>query len=266
MTEDLIYCYSATGNSLFAARTIAEGLENTRLVLMPKALKGHDTRNAGKIGLVFPVIGWGLPRMVVELIETIELRPGQYVYAVATCGGTPGGTLLQLRRLLRKKGVKLAAGFVVKSPSMGGFAKEPWAVKLVRAIAGRPPREAPERFREMVRTVSEKLPHRLERSSVAANMTAGVLRAIMRKARKRFKEADRNFSVGGECTRCRTCVRICPRANVTMTDGRHAWRHDCEMCMACAAWCPTGAMRFGSWSQSGRHHPGVKAEEVLVRS
>ncbi len=265
--KDVICCYSSTGNSMSVAKSIARGLGDASVVLVPRDGAAQGAHDAGRVGIVFPVIGWGLPRTVVEFVRALDVKPGQYVFAVATCGGTAGTTLLQLRKLLREKHVRLAAGFLVRFDSSGFFTKEPGVVRFVRAIAGRKPLPAHERLPEIIDVVSRKAGHRPERSSWAANVVAGLFRAMMRKAAERFKEADRNMGVDDTCTKCRTCVRVCPRGNVMIEGGTHAWRHDCEMCLACVAWCPVGAMHFGPVPTNGgrRHHPEVVAAEMMVR-
>jgi ferredoxin len=266
--RDVVFCYSSTGNSMFVAKAIALGLGDTRVVMVSRAGATQEARDAVRVGLVFPVIGWGLPRTVAEFVRALDVKPGQYVFAVATCGGTAGATLLQLARLLRAKRVGLAAGYLTRFNAGGLAMKEPGVVRIVKALAGRKPLPARERLPELIDAVRRKAPHRPERSSWAANAAAGLFRVMMKRMAARFREADRNLRVDETCTKCRTCVRVCPRGNVALEGGAHTWRHDCEMCMACVNWCPVGAMRFGPSSADGgrRHNPDVTAAEMMVRA
>ena len=116
-----IYYFSGTGNSLAVARSIANELGETDVIPIPKAMHGDPDLAAPRLGLVFPVYVWGLPRTVADFVKQLKPHNGQYVFAVTTCGGTPGGTLLQLQRLLRKNGSDLDAGFVVREANNTPF-------------------------------------------------------------------------------------------------------------------------------------------------
>ena len=97
-----------------ATRSIAAGLGEAELISIPTVMAGRINAAAPKIGLVFPVYAWGLPRIVADFVKKLKLNKEQYVFAVATSGGTPAGTLRQLQKMLQQSGADWAAGFVVK--------------------------------------------------------------------------------------------------------------------------------------------------------
>ena len=121
----MICCFSGTGNSLHAARLLAQELHDRvadMAALDPSAVTSADPvsgapadgglQSEGVLGFVFPVYGWGLPRVVSSFISRLP-RPGRqaptYVYAVLTCGDDIGRTDRLLRRALRKRGYPLHA-------------------------------------------------------------------------------------------------------------------------------------------------------------
>jgi len=61
------------------------------------------------------------------------------------------------------------------------------------------------------------------------------------------------------------CSRICPVDNIKMVDGKPAWQHHCERCMACLQWCPMEAIQFDKVSIGRKryHHPDVKLSDML---
>lgn len=112
-----IFYFSATGNSLNIARQIAAGLDEVKLVSIPKVINDLIDTSAPKIGLVFPVYAWGMPRIVADFLKKIKLDKEQYIFAVAVSAGTPGDTLNKLKRTLNRKGSQLNAGFAIKEAS-----------------------------------------------------------------------------------------------------------------------------------------------------
>ncbi len=258
-----IYYFSATGNSLAIARSIAAGVGEAELVAIPKVITSRIDTTAPKIGLVFPVYAWGLPRIVVDFVKQLKLNKEQYVFAVATCGGTPAGTLFQLQKLLKPNGADLDAGFVVKETS-GSLGMENALISFVRSVAGKLPQPGKERLPEIIATVKEGKRHRPESSSLGANFLGSIL---YKAAIHSFQKADRGFWVDQRCNTCRICEKICPRQNIKMVNSKPAWHHDCELCMTCIHWCPNEAIQLqnGSLGKKRYHHPEVTIKEMILR-
>ncbi|MCL6460153.1 MAG: EFR1 family ferrodoxin, partial [Gorillibacterium sp.] len=120
----MIFYFSGTGNSLYAAKTIAHhtgeelvsisAAENTSNKCHEYNLKNNEI-----IGFVHPIYSWGPPRIVLEFIEKLKLSnyQGNYVFAIATCGGTIGNTMKVMKASLNKKDMNLSSGFSLKMPN-----------------------------------------------------------------------------------------------------------------------------------------------------
>jgi flavodoxin len=111
--ETKIFYFTGTGNSLAVAKDIANELEDTELISIPAVINGKIMADTPSIGLVFPVYMWGMPNMVVDFVKKLNITEDQYLFAVTTCAGQPGETLVQLKKLLQNKGYDLKAGFAV---------------------------------------------------------------------------------------------------------------------------------------------------------
>lgn len=57
------------------------------------------------------------------------------------------------------------------------------------------------------------------------------------------KQIVRNMKL---CTKCKTCVEVCPTGNISvLNDGRiYNKFHDCVMCQKCVSACPSGALTW----------------------
>jgi ferredoxin len=262
-TETKIYYFSTTGNSLNLARALARGLGGAKLVPMAGAAGAQATGGAERVGFIFPVYAWGLPRLVAEFAEKIRFEGRPYVFAAATCGGTPGRTLRELRTLLRKAGVDLHAGFVCREGA-NTLMDDPGFIRFARRLNRIRYPSGEERLSEMLGVIRAGKAHKPETSSLASNCFGAMMHGLMKLAGDKLKAYDDAYSVDENCTGCRTCERVCPRGNVRLEGGKPAWHHDCEMCNACIQWCPQNAIHIANETCRYRH-PEVRAADLFLR-
>ena len=260
-----IFYFSGSGNSLAIARAIAERVGNTEILPIAKHMEGFAGTDEERIGLVTPVFAWGPPRMVRDFAGRLQPKPGQYTFAVATCAGTQGRTLMLIRKILRRRGSDLDAGFAVRGdfqvviPGLGDMP----IIRLVQSLAKRIPARFSDRLSEIAQAVSEKRLHRPEKSNWPVNAIGSAMHAV---AVKMFKKGDTDFSVTDACVSCGICARVCPRANVMLVDDRPSWHQNCEMCYACLVWCPEKAILLkGHAPTEPTHHPDVELANMLLR-
>lgn len=258
-----IFYLSATGNSLVLARKIANGLGETELVSIPKVFHEKVDVKASKLGFVFPVYGWGLPPMVVNFVKSLKLEKSQYIFAVATCGGTPGRTLLQLRTILKKAGADLDAGFVVKEGA-NTLMEDPGLVKFMRGISNREFLSGKARLDEILEVLRTEKKHKPESSAFAADFIGGLLNGMSSFASESFKSFDKKYQVNDKCTGCRTCERICPVENIHLCNGKPVWKHNCTVCNACIQWCPQQAIHIENETCRYRN-PEITAKDLMLR-
>jgi len=258
-----IFYFSTTGNSLALARELGNGLGDTELISIPKAMNGPVDANASRLGFIFPVYAWGLPRIMAEFLKGLKLEGKPYVFAVATCGGTPGKTLLQLRVLLRKAGADLHAGFACREGA-NTLTDDPGIVRFAKRLNGIQYSSGKERLQEMLAVIRDKREHAPDTSSFLCNCFGGMMQALMSLAADKLKSADSSFQVDDRCIGCRTCERVCPRANVRLEGNKPVWHHNCEMCNGCIQWCPQQAIHVANETCRYRN-PSVRAEDLILR-
>ena len=71
--KNIIYCFSGTGNSLRAARIIADTLKDTVIVNVKNDPSGYGAENADVIGFVCPVYEWNVPGRMREFISGLSI-------------------------------------------------------------------------------------------------------------------------------------------------------------------------------------------------
>ncbi len=254
-----LFYFSATGNSLKIANDLAKELGETRVFSIPKVIHETPDLSAERIGIVFPMYYGGIPNIVKRFIGTITPEPGKYLFAV-TSGrdeNSPMGALDLARKLFRKKGLDLSAGFFVRMP--GNYL-------LMYDIISKEEQE--DRLKEeeaRVREIAGKITageRSIEKGSFLANwLLSGVMHGI---ASSRFATADKYLRVDEKCTHCGTCEKVCPVRNIRLRDGVPTWLHHCEHCLACLHWCPAGAIQCGK-NTAGRtryRNPRITLEDL----
>lgn len=256
--KTVIYYFSATGNSLTVARDIARRLSDTELVSIPDAGNAGISTDASRIGLVFPVHMFGVPKMVVRFINTLQVSAPTYIFAVATCGGMACATLKQTERLFADRGLKLAAGYALSM------------VNNCTTVA-----EAPQRHKQIARLEKARL--RIERICAAVEKGRRYVypglpvinrifsRILYEKAIPRIPEMSSRYFTDRNCNGCGICAQVCPVNNISMKVNRPVWERRCEACYACLQWCPQESVQFGNRTIGRRryHHPAIQLADIL---
>ena len=93
MSENVIFCYSGTGNCLDMTKNIAKVLGDTDIIMMRSRPTVTDVKDAKRVGFVFPCYGGGLPGDVEKFVKLVEVSPDAYTFGVCQFAGYPGNGL-----------------------------------------------------------------------------------------------------------------------------------------------------------------------------
>jgi ferredoxin len=254
---NVLYVFSGTGNSLVVARRIADALGDCAVrSIAADYAHGRLAIQADTVGIVTPLYYLGAPAIVKKFLDAATLSAASYRFAVATKGMPHiGGALMQIRRILRKKGADLDYGAYALGPDND--------ITFM---------EGPEQ---------EKIPDNLRTLEDAAERIAGDIRNRTRSIdkeilpwaqllyntwfRARVTKMDRRFSVNDRCNACRICEKMCPVGNIKIQDGKPVWNRRCQMCLGCFNFCPRHAIAYKE-KNGPRYryaHPGVTAGDLI---
>ena len=258
----IIYYFSATGNSLTAAKDLALELGNAKLIPITKASTAEGAESYDAVGIVYPVYMFALPLIVAEFLKTIKIKQGAYVFCVATLGGMPGRPHSLSREILKKRGVDLAAGFSVKMP--GNYI----------VLYGAKPKETQQklfekekaRIKDIALYVREGKRGTFEEYPFLINLT--LYKLLYKKGSSKIPLLGKNFWATDSCNKCGTCAKVCPVANIEMRDGRPAWLDHCQHCMACLQWCPVEAIEYKKVSVGRKRYrnPDITAQDIMQQN
>jgi NAD-dependent dihydropyrimidine dehydrogenase PreA subunit/flavodoxin len=259
--ESTIYFFTGTGNSLKVAKDLAEHLGDCELIPIAKIWQRENLAStAQKVGFAFPLYYSGMPKIVYDFIEKIDLTNAEYFFAIVTSAGDVTELPLQQVNMLLKaksRAKSLNAGFLVTMPNnyIIGFDIHPEQRQ----------KEFFEKEKEQVKNISEIVKN--NKGNLNQEIFTKKLNRAERfnaKFREDVNESDKNFYAEDTCTSCAICENICPVHNITIIDGVPKWQHKCQQCLACINFCPEKAIQFGTGTLKTQryHNPEITIEDI----
>ncbi|HOK39690.1 MAG TPA: EFR1 family ferrodoxin [bacterium] len=213
-----------------------------------------------RVGIVFPVYVWGMPRIVDRFISKIEFEDKPYIFGLMNYGGFGAATLEQLNKRLKEKEIELSAGFGIRMP--GNYIPLYGADSIQKQKTTF--EKAKLKIEEITKIILEKRKYKIEKSFWLLNFL--FTNIIYNLGIKKMSEKDKNFWTNEKCNKCKLCINICPVNNIELKDDKIVWFHKCEQCMACIQWCPVEAIEFGKKTVNRKRyrHPDLKPSDFLL--
>ena len=249
----MIVYFSGTGNSRFAARKLAERLQDEWLdagIAIKNREKGSLSSEKPWV-FVVPTYAWQMPRVFADYLRKTGFSGSRDAYFVLTCGGEIGNAGAYAETLCREMGLRYRGILEVVMPenyiAMFDAPEEAEACRIVE--------QALPVIEEGAAYIQRNEPFPPYRTCMLDRLKSGVVHASFYKL---FVKANA-FSVGDSCTGCGTCAESCPLNNISLTDGKPVWGKNCTHCMACICGCPAEAIEYGTIS---RGKPRYRCPEV----
>ncbi len=291
MKNNVIYCFTGTGNSLFVANQIAKSTGSKIEIIRKSLFRKEMYREYNRLGIVFPVYHQGLPVMVVEFIKRLKDVDVNYLYGVSTYGDKPTLALKYMKDILKGQNNKLDIGFAVRIPynylrprKIGKGMYASFSIKIPnekqRTIEYK---EAEHKIQVITDSINRMSCGDIEVSDqfIENLVDKFNLRDTLQKRQwlkvagykgeqpdtfsKAIALMDTNFSVSQKCSSCGICALVCPADNITYKNNKPVWNHHCEQCMACLHWCSQGVINYGvnSGNVMQYHHPQIELKDIL---
>jgi NAD-dependent dihydropyrimidine dehydrogenase PreA subunit len=242
--NNIIFYFSGTGNSLKVAKSISQGFGNAEIVSMGNSKKYVLTKQYDTVGFVYPVYFGGLPNVVKNFVENIDLTNSvnSYFYGVATFGVWAANGIPQLNELLvNKHNVRLNYGKVLKM-----FSNYIVMYKMSDKIS-EITKKSDKDIVPILADITNKKNNYIKKSKKLFDI-------IYNKHINNFKDMDKAYIVGDNCTGCGVCKMVCPVKNIEIINKIPVFKYNCEQCVACIQYCPQMAINYKNLTQGrGRY-------------
>ncbi|QOX63715.1 4Fe-4S ferredoxin [Anoxybacterium hadale] len=255
----MIFYFTGTGNSLYAANAIAEA-QGEQLISIPAEMDrkqevySYEQKDGELLGFVFPVYAWGPPAIVLDFVSKLRVTGKPYVFSLCTCGDEEGQSTRMLAKNLAASGIVLKSSFALRMPNnyVVGFDVDS------KDLEERKLKEAEETLREINGIISR-------RESAHRNIPGRFPRLKTRVVNplfNRFAMDTKKFYADDKCISCGLCEKVCP-VHTIKVETKPVWGKACTQCLACIHRCPVRAIQMGKGTeQKGRYlHPDLKRLE-----
>ena len=231
-----IFYFTGTGNSLFAARKIADSF-GAILISIPKVITEQRTYSDDCIGFVYPQYANGLPKMVRGFILSNTFK-ADYFFAVDLYAFIHINALGEIAGI-----VPLNYGAYLKTPNNFIF------LYSAPKNPGKVMAKADNRLAKIIHDINNRIDKPIKPRNDPGNAT------------KYFGESK--FKVNADCTKCGACSKVCPANNIDFS-GSPRFNNDCELCYACINACPAHAIYSSKATLKRRQYrnPIISIEEI----
>ena len=237
----MVLHFSATGNSEYVAKRIAAETGDIVVSITDcykKQIFSFDEK-CRTLGIVSPTYAWGLPVIVIEYLQSLDLsHKPDYVFFIATYGTTPGQAGRFAEELLAPKGVSLSAKFSVKMP-------DTWTP--IFDLSNN--KEKVQRINDKAELEIDRIIERIKSFAVGDFMKNKVpypLAKLGYRIEYDSMRKTKHFWVEDTCIGCGLCAKKCPISAIKLKDRKPEWaKAQCVMCLACLHHCPKFAIQYG---------------------
>lgn len=265
----MIFYFSGTGNSKWAAKTLALETGDT-LVSIPEVINSNCSFTLEKdehVGFIFPIHGWRVPNIVKEFLTKLTIKTlgedtshvKHYCFCLVTAGDSIGKAMERFQQQLKSVTVNDALSLkavcslimpesYVGLPGMDVDTKEKELEK--KELASKQLKDFSNILKQHPHKDSNQIWgwNQLIRGPIPSFFSGPVGGFF-----ERFLITDKPFHVDSRrCVKCGICANVCPVSDIKGGLGfEPEWLHNgkCLTCFSCYHHCPHHAIEFGKRTQ-----------------
>ena len=234
----MIFYFSGTGNSRWAAQTLAERLGDTAKSILDGMVP--NLTGEARVGLVFPIYAWGVPEPMLDFVKILP-KTDAFTFGLCTCGADAGQAMKKLSKIF-----PLDSSYSLAMPNnyvVGSELDAPEEVREKLAAA-----------RKSLETIAGEIGRRQRVYRVEEGKLPFLKSNLINKGFNGYARSTKPFAVTDRCVGCGQCAALCPAKTITMADGKPRWGDKCYQCMACINRCPQKAIEYGEGTKNRRRY------------
>ena len=289
----MIFYFSGTGNTKWAASKLASATHEDLISIAPY-MRADDSSHTlaepfilkenERLGFVFPVHGWRVPKLVREFIGKMKVQRAEsdaaensvsaesktssdaernsasarnqpFAFCVCTAGDSIGLTIENLNEVISQNPSLQTLGITKVSSS--------YSLIMPESYVGLPFMDVDTKEKEIwkksksaqeLAVICEEI---FDRKEGVNRLVKGPIPWFFTKVVGGFFEnvliTDKRFHVEKDkCVKCGICATVCPVGDIKGGHGEYPeWLHhkDCLTCFTCYHHCPHHAIEFGNQTQ-----------------
>jgi ferredoxin/flavodoxin len=248
----LICYYSGSGNTKLACNYLAKKITGAEFTMFNIVKDGiPDIGSYDVIGFATFTDFWGPPRLMLDFIDKIqsEKKPA---FFIVTYGFMAGRTPLVMKKILKKKGFNVFAGFSFHTP-------ESYPPMIAKGMGGEnyPDESELAAFNSFIAGIDSALKdYRAGKKSSKKIFNIGLVNYLlpMFSRDKALKDMGEKFIDEPLCTKCAICSKGCPYGAITLDPFPVFDMKKCNGCWFCYNHCPEKAVYTGKFRNEW-HYP-----------
>lgn len=236
----MIFYFSGTGNTRWAAIQIGAATQERLINIADysdylsadKAIEPFALKEGERLGFVFPVHGWRVPKLVRSFISQLRLKPfgdgifpdsKPFCYAVCTAGDSIGKTIDTLNKSLQANHQLQAMGISQPDSAYSLIMPESYVgLPFMDVDPSEKEKRKKEKAAQQLKAICEDL---RERKTGISHLTEGPLPWLFTHIVGGFFEhvliTDKRFHIVEErCVKCGICANVCPVGDISGGKGK----------------------------------------------
>ena len=279
-----LYFFSGTGNSYYITKLLSARLPGSKVIPIASLLKKKEndkhftiTSQASTIGFIFPCHGLTIPIPVKRFLKIFSFKPSQYLFAVATRGGTIYRGHILINKILKKKKQRLRSSFIItmwmNDPKLKAF-QLPTQEELLIIESN-----TVQHLDLIQKIVLDEEEHHDDIDGITftkSKIANYIMERMIPFAVHYITPMEKTYFYStSKCTGCGICAKVCPSNKIIMKDKKLEWqnREDCYFCYGCLNYCPSEAiqihtkfyMKSYTEEKDRYHHPKITIKEMMLQ-
>lgn len=234
----MILYFSSTGNSKHVCEKISATFKE-KMVSIEDCLKKNkyrfDLEEGEMFGIITPVYFFGLPDIVLNYIDALEIPNSSYYFCCLTYGSTSGFAMKQMENIFNSKGSILNGKF---------------GIKMVDSYTPLFSVNDNNKNIKILKKADKEIDKIIFKIKTKNNKNYGLRRCPSFIAKRIYKSYEKkrlcnHFKVMNYCIGCNNCIKNCPEHAIEMQDGKITWiKERCTLCFRCLHHCPKFAIQY----------------------
>lgn len=245
--------FTGTGNSLYAAEQIGGELLSIPQLMQQETIEIKDEA----VGIVCPIYAGDMPKMVHRFLEKADIET-DYFFFVYTYGMDSTVAKPHAAEAAQKAGLRL--DYVAEIKMVDNFLP---GFEMGEQIRTAPEKKIDDQISRACRDIAERKREKYHVTLAQKASMAAIWKTIGKTVLS--DKAAQKYTVSDACTRCGTCMRVCPAGNIRLTD-RIMFGDQCEVCYACIHNCPQNAIHLPDEKSSARFRNEHVSVPELIRA